>query len=108
MPSTFKGLIVFLLPFAALARIDMTPCEFALGTENYRFGPEMAEVVESVKAYAPLNLNIVLSGETGTGKGILARLIHEMSPRSDAPFVSLNLGQLPVAVAESELFGHAR
>src|SRR5436189_4680764 len=51
---------------------------------------------------------ILLSGETGTGKGYLARWIHDHSPRAKAPFVPVNCGAIPDSLIDSHLFGHAR
>ena len=57
---------------------------------------------------APTPLPVLLTGETGTGKGVLARYVHAHSPRADGPFLSINCGALPETLLESELFGHEK
>ncbi len=68
----------------------------------------MRAVVERVRLVAPSTTTVILRGETGTGKEGLARMVHELSPRSSAPFVVVNLGAIPEGLIESELFGHER
>ncbi len=70
--------------------------------------PAMRQVMERVRLVAPSTSTVLVRGETGTGKEGLARLIHEFSPRFDAPFVAVNLGAIPEGLIESELFGHER
>lgn len=62
--------------------------------------------INKIPAIAKCNSCVLISGETGTGKEICARLIHQMSPRSNKPFVPVNCGAIPVELAENELFGH--
>lgn len=68
----------------------------------------LAEILERARLFAPYDSTILLGGETGSGKSRLARLIHQMSPRRSAPFVTVNCGSLAAGVVESELFGHAK
>ena len=70
--------------------------------------PRMRQVVERVRLAAPGDTTVLVRGETGTGKEGLARLVHDLSPRFGAPFVVVNLGALPEALIESELFGHEK
>src|SRR5207248_6603980 len=66
------------------------------------------EVMKLVGRVAATNLPVLITGESGTGKDIVAKAIHRRSPRSDHPFVAVNCGALPAELIESELFGHVR
>ncbi|HUK66162.1 MAG TPA: sigma-54 dependent transcriptional regulator [Anaeromyxobacteraceae bacterium] len=68
----------------------------------------MAEVLRQVGKVAPLKTTVLLSGESGTGKELIARALHELSPRSAMPFVAVNCGAIPAELVESELFGHVK
>lgn len=67
--------------------------------------PEMLAVREDVRRVADLEVPVLLRGETGTGKELVARAIHDASPRRSAPFVGVNLGAIPSSLAASQLFG---
>ncbi len=70
--------------------------------------PVMRQVYQVIDRIAPTDCTVLLTGETGTGKGVIARLIHQRSGRKGNSFVSVNCGTLPETLFESELFGHAR
>lgn len=70
--------------------------------------PAMRDVYELVQRAAKLDITVLLAGETGTGKELVARAIHHHSGRRDARFVAVNCGALPTELVESELFGHAK
>jgi two-component system response regulator HydG len=70
--------------------------------------PQMREVIERVKRIAPTNATVLIHGETGTGKELIAQAIHQNSPRKNRPFVALNCAALSQNILESELFGHVR
>ncbi|WP_241622869.1 transcriptional regulator TyrR [Rosenbergiella australiborealis] len=69
--------------------------------------PKMRQLVQRAKKLAMHDAPLLIIGETGTGKDILARACHQYSPRHGHPFLALNCGSIPDDVAESELFGHA-
>jgi len=70
--------------------------------------PALRLVLEQIETVAPSNATVLLLGETGTGKELLARAIQKRSPRRDRPFVKLNCSAIPLGLIESELFGHER
>jgi DNA-binding NtrC family response regulator len=71
-------------------------------------GPAMAEVYRLTRQVAKSNASVLLLGETGTGKELIAKAIHQLSPRGSGPFVRVNCGALAENLLESELFGHVR
>jgi transcriptional regulator with GAF, ATPase, and Fis domain len=68
----------------------------------------LKEVMEMVKEVAPMDSPVVLLGETGVGKEIIANAIHSLSHRSDKPFIAVNCGAIPESLIDSELFGHEK
>ena len=68
----------------------------------------MQRLMKQVSKLAPTDLSILVLGETGTGKEMIARALHEQSQRSAAPFISINCGAIPENLLESELFGHIK
>jgi DNA-binding NtrC family response regulator len=68
----------------------------------------MRPVLEMVERIGPSDANVLITGENGTGKGLLALALHELSGRANKPFISVNMGGLSDGVFESELFGHVR
>jgi two-component system response regulator AtoC len=71
-------------------------------------GPAMKEVMRVVQKVAPTPTTVLIEGESGTGKELVARALHDLSPRAERPFVAVNCGAIPEALIESELFGHAK
>jgi DNA-binding NtrC family response regulator len=83
---------------------------------NTRFGleniigesPVMRELLETVKQVAPTRTTVLIRGESGTGKELIAKALHQLSPRARAPLVSVHCAALPATLLESELFGHEK
>ena len=83
-------------------------------TEGYSLGrmigrsASMAKVFEMIKALAETDSGVMITGETGTGKELAARAIHDLSARKDRPFVTINCGAFPETLLEGELFGYEK
>lgn len=70
--------------------------------------PKLAEILETTKKVAPTDANILITGENGTGKELIARMLHQHSNRTNKPFVTVDMGSLNENLFESELFGHVK
>ena len=70
--------------------------------------PPMQEVMRQVEMAAPSTASVLITGETGSGKEMVARSIHMLSPRAERPFVAINCSAIPESLMESEIFGHER
>ncbi|HYZ90525.1 MAG TPA: sigma-54 dependent transcriptional regulator [Myxococcales bacterium] len=70
--------------------------------------PAMRRVMDLVEKVAPSKASVVISGQSGTGKEMVARAIHQLSPRRDKAFIAINCSAIPAGLMESEMFGHER
>ena len=87
-----------------LARSGLTvPIDGLIGESQ-----PMRAVHELIRRIAPADISVLVCGESGTGKELVARALHDLSPRREGPFVSENCAALPASIIESELFGHAK
>jgi formate hydrogenlyase transcriptional activator len=92
----------------ALNLVTATRARTTAEAELIGSSPALRRVWNFVKMVAPTNSAVLIEGETGTGKELIARAIHEESARRSAPFVKLNCAAMPAGLIESELFGHER
>ena len=84
---------------------DSSPREFEEIVGN---SPVLERVFEQIRHVAPTDSVVLIQGETGTGKELIARAIHNQSSRQDAPFIKINCAAIPADLLESELFGHEK
>ena len=91
-----------------LSHLRETAVKPEIGEEFRTHSPKMEDVYKKVQSVAPTKTTVLLTGETGSGKGVLARLIHRLSNRQTGPFISVHCGAVPDTLLESEFFGHEK
>ncbi len=95
-----------------VSQVPSAPKVIAQCTEDgeflYATSAPMGRVIDQIRRVAPMDTNVLIQGETGTGKTRLARVIHDLSPRRDRPFLVVNCAALSTTLIESEMFGHVR
>lgn len=121
--ATARGVFTYLTkPYDARELLDKIHQALSLGApasaeqhsdESWRAdvvsrSSRMAELLEDARLIARSDASVLLRGDSGTGKEMLARAIHRASPRAGKPFVAVNCGAIPEALLESELFGHVK
>ncbi|HYO82685.1 MAG TPA: sigma-54 dependent transcriptional regulator [Bryobacteraceae bacterium] len=77
-------------------------------SEMIAVSPNMVEIYKQISRVAPANVTVLIEGETGTGKELIARMIHRYSPRASGPFIAVDCGAIAPTLIESELFGAVR
>jgi len=87
-----------------LKGFDNINVEYDFQSENKK----MVEIYKTIGRIAKTDVNVLIQGETGTGKEVIARMIHEKSIRNKKPFVAINMAAIPKDLLESELFGHTK
>lgn len=85
-------------------QVDQRPSEPEIVGES----PTLQHALQQVEMVAPTDSTVLISGETGTGKELVARMIHKLSPRHQHAFVEVNCAAIPLGLLESEIFGHER
>lgn len=91
-----------------VARVEESIDVESLPVKMIATSPAMQQVLSLALRSAPSPWTVLIQGETGTGKELVARLIHQLSPRKDKPFIPLNCAAVPEGLFESELFGHEK
>jgi transcriptional regulator with PAS, ATPase and Fis domain len=89
---------------------EVTELRSALEVKRTIIGqhPSIMEALELVRKTSPFDVTVLITGESGTGKELIARALHDLSPRAKGPFVAVNCTAMPDTLLESELFGHEK
>ncbi|HJQ31485.1 MAG TPA: sigma-54 dependent transcriptional regulator [Pyrinomonadaceae bacterium] len=108
-PFELDGLLGTIRVAAERAARARAATQTAAGTDNFvAVAPAMRSLLEQVRAIAPFQTTVLVTGETGTGKELVARAIHDLSPRAGKALVALNCAAVPEQLLEDELFGHVK
>jgi formate hydrogenlyase transcriptional activator len=108
-----SGVVMVTVPVESEAPVDILSFEDEVRNELHFEGivgrsAALQSVFRQVEVVAPTDSGVLILGETGTGKELIARAIHNLSARRDRPFIKLNCAAIPSGLLESELFGHER
>ncbi|MBM4287591.1 MAG: PAS domain S-box protein [Deltaproteobacteria bacterium] len=102
------GILAIIRDITSMVGFKLWPEEFPQFGGLVGRNPKMIQVFRQIQAAAENHYPVLITGETGTGKELVAAAIHNMSKRSKGPFIAVNCGALPEGVVESELFGHVK
>lgn len=94
----------YVVSFYVIKEVGFCPSEEVIVSKS----PTFQKVLELAQSCAEYDVNVLIEGETGTGKSLLARYIHQLSPRRDGPFVKVNCAAIPDTLLEAELFGYVK
>ena len=111
--TTYMGFLsLFLYEKVQSGQGSQAPAEMVTGIESFEKiitrNERMLEVLDLARKVAPSDLTVLINGETGTGKGLLAHAIHALSDRATGRFLTINCAAIPESLLESELFGHKK
>jgi formate hydrogenlyase transcriptional activator len=111
--TLMSGVVMVTVPVESEAPVDILSFEDEVRNELHFEGivgrsAALQSVFRQVEVVAPTDSGVLILGETGTGKELIARAIHNLSARRDRPFIKLNCAAIPSGLLESELFGHER
>lgn len=107
-PSDLRTCLIEVLEEGEVVRLTETTVESGAGPVMVGTGPEMAKIFNVVARVASSPATVLVTGDSGTGKELIAQAIHWASDRRDGPFVAVNCAAIPEHLLESELFGHER
>ena len=102
------GVLIVLEDISVLKAEEAKHHGTSAGTEILGHSPQMEKVFELMSVLARTDASVLITGETGTGKDMIAEALHKSSQRARHPFIKVNCGALPEALLESELFGHVK